>query len=151
MPNKQKLISETPIVGGVSWRRLSPKFSCAHLAPPIIGVFLLLLLLTSCAHHDPWSKADKVLLGTSLGFKTLDYFQTKEFNDDNNYCEKNNYLGKYPSDNEIDLYFSTTTIGQVVIAHFLPSPLRKAWLGGWTIISANAVINNHNIGIRIRF
>jgi len=117
-------------------------------------LIFLILLSSGCSHlknPDLWSTADKVLLGTAMTFKTLDYLQTKEFNDDDNYYETNRYLGRHPSDNEIDLYFGITALGQVVVAHFLPSTLRKMWLGGWVIVSADTVIDNHSIGIRIRF
>jgi len=118
-------------------------------ATPLITICLFVFVFCSnCYAADEWTKTDKALLGASLGLRTIDYLQTKEIARNPNYHETNPCLGRHPTQGQVDTYFLATAIGEIVIAHFLPSKWRRVWLGVWIGVSGACVTYNYTIGIR---
>jgi len=118
----------------------------------IILILIFLFLCNPAFAFEDWDKMDYTLLGTSTVLQVMDWRQTRYFvNYPEKYYEINPILGKHPSSSEVDLYFAGSFILKLGIAYILPSKWRKIWLGGLTILSGACVINNHSIGINIRW
>ena len=113
----------------------------------LLTCLISLMLFIGCASSAPWSKTDKILWGTAISLKTVDYMQTKKLVKDPLHHEKNPILGENPSQNTIDLYFATTAIGLTIIAHKLPPKWRKGWLVAASVISGICIARNFSIGI----
>lgn len=122
-------------------------------------VFLIILFVTAilslsgCAHykHDPWTKKDTAYHAASTILMAIDWRQTKYIANDDRYYEINPILGKYPSQNEVDLYFAVSWMAKTGIAYVLPAKWRRGWQISMISISAICVGHNYSIGIRGEF
>lgn len=103
-------------------------------------------MLSGCGHmkKHPWLYASN----TSIA---IDWLQTKEIARNPNYYEKNEILGKYPSQNEVDLYFLGCLTGNTLLYYLIPEPWNKWFVVGVTVSQSKTIFDNHSIGIRIRF
>lgn len=113
---------------------------------------LVLLILSSTSYAtDVWTKKDTTYQAICLTLKAVDWLQTKEIARNPNYYELNPILGKYPSQNEVDLYFASTAIAHTIIAYYLPKKYRRIWQCVFIGIQAGCVGHNINAGINIHF
>ena len=112
---------------------------------------ILMLSITGCAHIqvDKW---DAVEVGEAValtGLMVVDVIQTSQIvRNPDLYHEINPILGEHPTQGAVNLYFVLSLAFKLSIAHFLPHPWRKAWLGLWIFESATTVQNNSRIGLR---
>ena len=117
-------------------------------------IMIMVLMLLGCATfntQDPWTRNQKILQGTSMALQTLDWGTTLDIVDREGYYETNPIIGKYPSKGRINLYFICSMAGKFLLAHYLPSNLRKYWFGSNILISSYMVNNNYGIGLRVNF
>jgi len=109
------------------------------------------LVCVGCA-TDPWTKEQKVLYGTSLGLKAIDYGQTLDIaSKPEKYYEINPIVGEHPSRGRVTSYFIGSTLMHTFISHVLPSKYRTAWLVSSVVVSAYLVNHNYSIGLRVNF
>ncbi len=115
---------------------------------------LIILTLTSPAMADEWDTVDKTLLGVLIASKTIDCFQTRYIFDNPEWHERNPIIrdgvDRYGK-GFIPLYFVTTTLISTLIADWLPSDYRKAWLGVWVGGSVTTVHRNYSVGVKMKF
>ena len=114
-------------------------------------IIVLLLVASNGFCGDDWTALDTSFQATLLTLKAVDWLQTKEIARNPKYSETNFILGKYPKQNEVDLYFASSAIAHTVIAYYLPSKLRRVWQCMFLFIQVGCVSHNYNAGIRIRF
>jgi len=115
-------------------------------------IILIVILLTGCAHKpfDGWNTRDKILFGSFAVLKTVDILQTRELmKDGNGYEEKNPCLDGLGRDGA-----TVAMVGGYFVAYLLANYVPK-WrtpiLVVFNVTTGLCVINNHSIGVRIRF
>lgn len=113
--------------------------------------FLICLIPVTTLAVDEWTKKDTTYQAVFLTLMAADWLQTKEIARNPNYYERNPILGKYPSQNEVDIYFLSTAIVHAGIAYYLPKKYRRYWQYIFIGIQAGCVGHNYNTGIRISF
>lgn len=121
-------------------------------------IFLLAAFLSATTAHaaDPWTPAQKALGATSTALLVVDWGQTLDVQkhphkDGMAYTESNHILGAHPSRGQINTYFASAIVGNLAIAHLLPSKWRTGWLASVTVVEV--VVTNHNrqLGVGISF
>ncbi len=119
-----------------------------------IFTILTILILISPAIADDWDTMDKALLGVLITSQTIDCFQTRYIFDKPEWNELNPVIrdgvDKY-GQGFIPFYFATTTLINALIADWLPSDYRKAWLGIWVGSSVTTIYRNYSIGVKMKF
>ena len=111
---------------------------------------ILIILLTGCAHFDDWNTRDKVLFGTFTALHTVDLLQTREImKDDNGYHECNPVLDNLGRDGAMAAMVLAYP-AVYLLANYIPK-YRTHILTFFNITTSACVINNHSIGVRIRF
>ena len=117
-------------------------------------IILITLILTSPVLADDWDTVDKTLLGVLISTKTIDCFQTRWIFDKDEWHELNPIIregvDRYGK-GFIPAYFLVTTLGTALIADWLPSDYRKAWLGIWVGASGTTVHRNYVLGVKMKF
>ncbi len=116
----------------------------------IVLIALTTLTQISCAHFDKWTREDKIFQGIQLGVQGIDWLQTREIVDDPYYWETNPYIGKDPTEWEVDRYMLVSAGLGVLVTHILPQEHRKYWLMFRMGTVSGAVVHNYQIGIRIK-
>ena len=117
----------------------------------IVPLLLLALMLSVPANADEWTREDTTYQAALMVLKGIDWLQTKEIVRNSNYYEINPIMGKYPSQNTVDLYFACSAIGQTVLAYYLPKKYRRICQIIFIGNQFGCVWHNYNIGIRIGF
>ena len=107
----------------------------------------LVIGITTRANAEEWKTKDKVLLTTYLTGEVIDVLQTHEILRNDRYYELNPLI-KNDTDLTISAIITTTII--IVIANKLPK-YRTLFLKTVNAIKWSLVINNHAIGVRIKF
>ena len=116
----------------------------------IISTIILSILLTGCAHFDGWNTRDKILFGTFTALHTVDLLQTREImKDDNGYHECNPVLDGLGRDGATAAMVLAYPI-VYMLANYIPK-YRTPILIIVNAMSGICVINNHSIGVRIKF
>ena len=110
---------------------------------PVLHLFLLTLLLSSCASPRPWTKREKAAAGFFVLGHTADAITTERMLDRGHY-ETNDILGKYPSDTEIAIYFPVTGLIGLGVAHWWPEAREWILWSGGTLGAGLAI---HNEGL----
>jgi hypothetical protein len=120
-----------------------------------IGLILWFLIfwgfLSIARAADPWTKGDLIREGVLIGLKAVDYGQTRSISKDPAYYEINPLIGRDPSTGDVNRYFLASTVGHVLVAHFLPGKWRRIWQYVWITGQAATVGRNYSIGLRIDF
>ena len=115
-------------------------------------IIILVVVLSGCSYPgEKWTKTNYALHGVMTTTMAADWLQTKEIARNDRWHEKNKILGKHPNQKEVNLYFLGAWIFNTGITHFTKSQFRFVPQIGVTAIHGKAVIDNHNLGIRVNF
>jgi hypothetical protein len=97
-----------------------------------------------------WTTMDTSLEVVYGAFHVMDWSQTLHFvRNPERYYERNNILGRYPSEGRVNSYFALTLAGHAAVAYVLPKPWRTIWQSVWIGIEANQVNRNRELGVGI--
>ena len=113
----------------------------------IILIALLAASLTGCGHWKPdrWDALELGMAGALVVSTAIDYGQTSKIaRNSDQYVELNPILGRHPSQDLINVYFPVGLAVELGIAHILPHPWRKSWLGLTLGGEITCVIHNHS-------
>ena len=115
-----------------------------------IKIALILILLTGCAGIQKWDKKDQILFASFTALHTVDLLQTREImREDNGYEESNPCLDGLGRDGAtVAMLLGYPMV--YLIANYIPT-YRTPILVGFNVLTGICVINNHSIGVRIRF
>jgi hypothetical protein len=112
----------------------------------MIRLALTLLVLSGCAHNDPWTTRDtwmQVGLTTALA---ADAYTTAKIQYDPNLREvgplASHVLGPQPSTSDTWQYFTTLAVSHYFIVRALPRRWRPYWQGAYIVNHAYWVRNN---------
>lgn len=118
----------------------------------IIIAIALILLPATCTLADEWTNADTQWEIAYQVVHAVDWGQTRYIAEHpDEFHEMNPILGEHPSVGSVDAYFITTGVVHYLIARKLPSKYRRAWQVVFTIDHAQAVANNYQLGIKVKF
>ena len=82
----------------------------------------------------------------------IDWLQTRDIADSDEFTEKNKILGKYPASNKVNKYFLTAIVLNNIIGEYLlPPPYRKYFYIGVISTQSVVVTRNYSAGVRFRF
>jgi|GEM_PF-1773463 len=99
-------------------------------------------------------KMKRKYLGMSSSLDSEPHPVYKEYRDkkcENDYRETNIILGKYPSRDQVNLYFATSIILNKLISDHLDHKWRKAFLMSNISVDLYITRHNSNIGLKLRF
>ena len=122
----------------------------------IIALGCALFLVSTCtdSHAWDWDNTDKTMFGISTVLLTMDFMQTNNIYDRDEYYEINpvidwgvDRIGK----KFVPIYFSASLVAKYFIADNLDSKWRKGFLGLCILTSGFLVIHNNSIGLRFSF
>ncbi len=115
----------------------------------ILTIVFTLITSDILASEDKGVNPYRVWANTML---VADWAQTREIAVNDDYYEAANLLlGKYPSTREVNQYFIAAILTTNIIGEALPVKYRDIWYGGIALIEVNYVLNNYNIGIKMRW
>lgn len=116
-------------------------------------VLLAALALALPAHAaDPWSDSDKDWGAVALALTVIDWRQSvyiARHRDD--FQETNHYSGNQPSIGRVNSYFAGSILAGAAIAHLLPDPYRKIFLGSVAVVEFRVVGKNFMVGVGIAY
>lgn len=102
------------------------------------------------AHAGDWSKADTNLEAVFLTLGALDWLQTREvIKHPDRYSERNIFLGKHPSNADVNVWFAFGLAAHVGIAAALPPAWRAPFQYVTIGLEGGLVLRNYRIGVRI--
>lgn len=115
------------------------------------SLLLAVLLLTGCAHSDPWTTRDTVMQVGVTVVLAYDARTTSQIQ----YCDTcyergkiaKVFLGSQPSTSDTYLYFGTLAISNYFISRALPAKWRPYWQVGSAIPHAIAINGNCERGL----
>lgn len=114
-------------------------------------LLLAVLLLTGCAHSDPWSKRDTVLYGVTLGVLAADAYTTSRIQYTAGVYEvgpvARRVLGSQPRTSDTVMYFGTLAVSNYFIGRALPAKWRPYWYGLGIAHHGYVIRNNCNDGL----
>lgn len=103
---------------------------------------------------DDWDTLDKTLMGTLIISHTIDCLQIQYIFDNPEWHELNPVIrdgvDRYGK-RFIPAYFIATTLVTALIADWVPSDYRKAWLGIWVGSSITTIHRNYLVGVGFKF
>jgi hypothetical protein len=112
---------------------------------------LLLLISTNVnAENRPWTDAEKGLFVANSALIVMDWSQTRYITRHPTFYEANPILGRYPSTQNVDMFFLGQLIGQYYLFDYFDES-RLGVMLGLTINRIDIVNHNLNIGVKIRF
>jgi hypothetical protein len=112
---------------------------------------LLLLISTNVnAENRPWTDVEKGLFVANSALIVMDWSQTRYITRHPEYHETNPILGRYPSTQNVDMFFLGQLIGQYYLFDYLDES-RLMFMAGLTINRISVINHNVNIGVKIRF
>lgn len=117
----------------------------------IIWATAILILLTGCAHEDPWTARDTVGQSITSAVIITDGWSSRNIGDDP-YWEEGGYLarkaiGANPSSEDFTYYMAGVVICSYFIARALPAEWRPVWWVFEVAIHGAAVKNNCDKGL----
>ena len=111
--------------------------------------FILIFLSTPCY---AWDKGDTVREVVWQGLHIVDWGQTLEIaRHPDKFNEMNPLMGKHPSVGRVNTYMGLSAMGHLIISYVLPDKYRIYWQWITIGMSGACVINNFNIGLKVRF
>ena len=89
-----------------------------------LTIYMLIILMANNVYANEWTKSDSTLQVTYSLLHVVDWRQTLEITDSNEYKEANIFLGSRPSKDEINLYMyvKNNSIITSFLFHFSSSP-----------------------------
>jgi hypothetical protein len=109
-------------------------------------LILTILLISGCAHNDPWTTRDTVMQVGVTTILAYDAVTTSRIQGCENCYERGavakRFLGSQPSTSDTYMYFGTLAISNYLISRALPAKWRPYWQGANIVIHGEAVINN---------
>ncbi len=81
----------------------------------------------------------------------IDWAQTRKIADDNNYYEKNAFLGKAPKTGDVNKHFILSILVINLMGEYLPNESSKYFYIGIAGAETVNILNNHRIGIKLKF
>lgn len=108
--------------------------------------------------QDPWkwgapfSEDDKLRQKAAMAGIGIDALQTKYIaNNPDKFTEMNPILGEHPKEGNVDKYFLMSMLGNYLLARLLPPKLRPFLQNGTIGTQADAITNNVNNGVGLKF
>lgn len=92
-----------------------------------------------------------MLQASVLTLMWVDYKQTLHIAGDDRFVETNQHMGANPTRREVAQYFAGSALIHTTVAVFLPKDYRLFWQAVQIGISYEAVSNNYQLGVAIRF
>ena len=121
----------------------------------LLTTFILLFSSYSWGDWNNWSDTDKKMFIASNVAIAADWLTTRNFAGHKELhpgtYETNPIIGKYPSQERVDLYFIGIVVSNYYIADWLPKELRGFYLGVRTGAHGTAAISNMNLGWKMEF
>ena len=119
-------------------------------------IILLLFLCVSSPVHawNNWSESDKALFVASSVAMTADWATTRyaaRHNWPNGLHETNIFMGRYPNQDQVDLYFTTLLVANYFIADYFKGNTRTFYLIMRTGVHGSAANKNIGLGMKLRF
>ncbi len=132
------------------------KGSLLRVLTPLFVLIVFLCCTTQQAHAqrlDWWTKDDTTnnLLVASNSLILIDWAQTREIADNDNYYEVNPHLGRHPSSGDVNRYFLGSLALHNLIGAMLPRRLKRYYYGSQFAYRLSIVGNNAQIGIDLKF
>ena len=118
----------------------------------IILLTILLIPFKSFA-IDKWETEDTILQSTFILLTTIDWLQSRSSLEyrETLFIYKPIYNTEYPSKKQFDTLIPIGILLHTGVSIILPKQIRPIWQFTFIILEGNAIINNYNIGIRIKF
>lgn len=128
----------------------------------IIIIFLILVFSTSILAYEPdkWTWEDTALQSIYSGILVADWAQTlhiaRDIKTRHNInsgrtpyyeSESERFIGKYPSKNDVNFYFTTMLIGHAAVSYLLPKPYRTIWQSVYIVYEHDIVQGNRDLGL----
>jgi hypothetical protein len=114
-------------------------------------LIIILLFIPTTINADDWTNADAALQATYSLFHIADWNQTLQIINDNERKEANIILGSNPSEDQVNLYFTSTLLGHYYVAKKLNRPYRALWQMLWIGRQLKAINHNKKAGLHINF
>lgn len=114
-------------------------------------IVILIFLMPSQVAADDWTDTDTAMQVLYSGLRVVDWNQTLQLTGRDDLIEANQMLGKYPSKDEVNLYFASTLLGHYFIARKLPQPYRAYWQMIFIVPQFETIENNNRNGLRVDF
>lgn len=111
--------------------------------------YLLLLLLSFNVYGADWSSADTKREVSWQVINFIDYRQTSNISEP--HYEQNPFLGKHPSQGEIDKYFAVSALTHYVTSRLLSFEYRRNWQWLTIGVSGSIVFHNYQIGLTVNY
>jgi hypothetical protein len=112
----------------------------------------LVLALPCHAGAQAWASTDSAMLAGAVGLTVLDWGQTRHLaSRPDIYAERNPALPLHPSQHQVDRHFALAIAGTIGLAYALPQSERRLFLGGLMVLESAVVVQNHRIGLELRF
>lgn len=113
---------------------------------------ILILLLSSSAFADEWSREDTQREAVYLRAHIIDWAQTSNIAaHPDMWHETNSILGKHPTPIKVDRYFLVMGIAHVAVSNLLPIGLRAPFQNISIVLENGFVSHNLSIGISAGF
>lgn len=116
-----------------------------------IITILSLMMLTGCAHNDPWTTGDTVWQGIYVATAIADGYAATKIHEHPNIIEDgpiaSAFLGQNPDPSDVWLYIGTSVLVHYAIARSLPEGWRTLWQVGGIWRHGNAVNDAHQMGL----
>ena len=117
----------------------------------ILMAVLSLLSFQASAGEINAKKFNDTMFWVGTAALVTDFVQTKSIVNDPNYYETNKFLGKYPTQKEVENYFLGLMVLHVTFNQLLPEKYRTVWNIKVAFDHGTAVHNNFRIGVSTRF
>ncbi len=115
-------------------------------------LLIMLLCLIAVPAYADWTKADTLREVAWQGIHIMDWGTTLDMaRQPDKYHEINPILGKHPSVGKVNLYMGLSAIGHMAVSYALPEKIRPYWQYITIGISSACVINNFNVGLKVKF
>lgn len=109
-------------------------------------LILTILLISGCAHNDPWTTRDTVLQVGVTTILVADAVTTSRIQYHDGLYEQGPvakvFLGSQPSTSDTYMYFGTLIVSNYLISRALPAKWRPYWQVGSVAHNAYSVYGN---------
>jgi len=112
---------------------------------------MVVLIVPSLSIAADWTTQDTILQSSFVCIALIDWGQTLEIVDNENYYETNTILGEHPGRSYVNIYFASFIVLHSVGSYIIPSEYRKYWQSFWIGFGLNNIRHNNAIGIKLNF